>query len=361
MLFHNFLKKNSYLYFIFFFTTCLIFFYRDFLYDYRMALENTLGYWPYQNQIIFYETGDKNFDITAPANLRFLGLIVQYLIFKLFPCIELVSVNINPNLSPIGNVQYLHPEYVCATYSNALMNYLSLCAILTVTFFYCEKKLKLNLSENFLTILITYAFLQHLESFTLDRISVFYFLIILYFLDKKYLAITLIIFASLVNEKIVFILIILFFIRFFFNKEKNYRDFFISALISSILVILIFLFYTKFLGHGYWNSNLDDSLYNTAFTIKGLQRIFSMFLSKSGYSNTVLPLIFAISPYIFSIFFKIDKIYFSNLEILIPCSLLIFCMGGGMTNGGRYMHTLPLWAPILSIHLCNFIKFSKTY
>jgi hypothetical protein len=30
-----------------------------------------------------------------------------------------------------------------------------------------------------------------------------------------------------------------------------------------------------------------------------------------------------------------------------------------MTNGGRYvMYSLPLWAPILSIHLSNFIKFS---
>ncbi len=324
-----------------------------------MALENTLGYWPYQNQIIFYETGDKNFDITSPANLRFLGLVIQYLIFKLFPCIKLVSVNITPNLSPIGNVQHLHPDYICATYSNALMNYVSLCAILSVTFFYCQKKLKLNLSENFLTILITYIFLNHLESFTLDRISVLYFLVILYFIDKKYLTIMLIIFSSLVNEKIVFILVVFFFIKFVLDKKKNYRNFFISALISSVLVVFIFIFYTKFLGHGYWNGDLDYGLYNTAFTLKGLQRIYSAFFSPSGYSNTVLPLIFAIIPYIFSFFFKINKFYISNFEILIPFSLLIFCLGGGMTNGGRYvMYSLPLWAPILSIHLSNFIKFS---
>ena len=60
---------------------------------YRMQLENFLPYFNYQNQILFYLTGDKNLDIQAPMNLRFLGLITQYIIFKFIPCIELTNIN----------------------------------------------------------------------------------------------------------------------------------------------------------------------------------------------------------------------------------------------------------------------------
>jgi len=198
--------------FFFLFFLFLIIFYRDFLYEYRMALQNTLGYWPYQNQIIFYETGDFDFEVTAPANLRFLGLISQYILFKITPCLELVNVNITENLSPIGNkLQHLHPDYVCATYSSSLMNYLSLCGILALTYSYCDRKLLLNISQSLLAVLLSYAFLKHAEAFTLDRISIFYLLVTLYFLDKKYIAIFLVLFSFLVNEKVIFILSILFF------------------------------------------------------------------------------------------------------------------------------------------------------
>ena len=127
------------------FLSLFVLLYRDFLYDYRMQLENFMGYWPYQNQIIFYNTGDFKYDISAPANLRFFGLITQYIIFKTVPCLELSDRNIFPALSSMGNNSHLHPDYVCATYSNALMNYLSLCGILTLMFAYCFNKLKISL------------------------------------------------------------------------------------------------------------------------------------------------------------------------------------------------------------------------
>nr|MBC8308571.1 hypothetical protein [Pelagibacterales bacterium] len=270
---------------------------------------------------------------------------------------ELVNVNVNPDLSFLGgNSQYLHPDYVCATYSNSLMNYMCLCAILAITFSYCNKKINLNFAESFLCVLISCAFLKHAEAFTLDRISILYFLITLYFIDKKYISIILVIFSCLVNEKIVFILCILFFIRFFLNKKK-YLHLLLSSCLSGILLVLIFLFYSKFLGHGYFGHNLENGIYNTAFTMDGLYRIYSMFLSPSGYSNTVMPLVFATLPYILTFFNKIDNFYFSKIEILIPFSLLFFSLGGGMENGGRYIiYPMPLWTPIFSVHIFCFIK-----
>jgi hypothetical protein len=351
------IKKVSKNPFLFLFFLFLIIFYRDFLYEYRMALQNTLGYWPYQNQILFYETGNIDFDITAPANLRFLGLITQYLIFKTLPCIELFSVNVTQNLSPIGDkLQHLHPDYVCATHSLSLMNYLSLCAILALTFSYCNKKLLLNISESLLAVLLSYAFLKHAEAFTLDRISILYLLISLYFLDRKYISIFLIMFSCLVNEKIVFIFCVLFFVRMIEGKNNNFH-LLIYSVLSGFILVGIFLFYSKYLGYGYFQSDIDDGAYNTAFSINSLYRIYSMFLSPSGYSNTVLPLIFAISPYLLNYFKKVDNFYFSNKEILIPFALLFFTIGGGMQNGGRYIiYSMPIWTPILSVHICNFIN-----
>ena len=123
-------------------------------------------------------------------NLRFLGLIVQFLIFKLIPCIELTNINSD-----------LTQSYICATYSNALMNYLSMTSFLSLIFLYSYKKLNFNISMSLLTLLLSYIFFNHLEAFTLDRISVLYLLILLYFLDNKKISILLILLSCLVNEK----------------------------------------------------------------------------------------------------------------------------------------------------------------
>lgn len=331
--------------FLFFFFFIILF--RDFLYDYRAQLEVFWGYYPYQKQIIFYLTGDKYFDVEAPMNLRFLGLWTQYLIYKIVPCIELTKVNISP---PYQN-------YTCATFSNAFMNYLSLCGILAVSFCYSFKKLNLNLVESILTVFLTYIYINHLEAYTLDRISVLYFVITLYFLDKRLLCIILILLGSIVNEKIIFILAGLFFIRFFFNKKKEYFNFFVTALVSALLVVGIFLFYSIILDYGYYQS--EGGMYNTALS-RGLDRIFSIFLSKSGISNGALPLMFALTPYFLSFVIRTEKFYYSKIDIFIPLSLLIFSAGGGMEQTGRYvMYSMPLWLPIFSQQILFLISKAK--
>lgn len=343
----NFLKSyfGCFLFFLFF-----IILFRDFLYTYRIQIEKFLPYYQYHEQIMFYITGDYKYDVEAPMNLRFLGLWIQFLIYKFLPCIELSSVRI---VSP-------YPEYPCVIYSNAMMNYLSLCGILSLTFSYCYKKLNLNLSESILTVFLTYIYLNHVEAFTLDRISIFYFLIVLYFLDKRNFSIILILFASIVNEKIVYILGILFFIRLFLNQKKEYKSFFIATFFSGLCVIAIFYLYSVVLGHGYHMSDLNgEGIYDTAIS-QGAVRVFGIFMSKSGLSNGAVPLILSLIPYILAIFIKERKFYFSKVDILIPISLLVFTTGGGMEQTGRYvMYSLPLWLPIFSQQILFFLKKQK--
>ncbi|WP_440614698.1 hypothetical protein, partial [Candidatus Pelagibacter sp. HIMB1748] len=341
----NIIKSN---FGFFLFLLFFVILFRDFLYTYKIQLEKFLPYYAYQDQIMYYLTGDDKFDIEAPMNLRFLGLWIQYLIFKIIPCVELAA-----------KIKLLIPyeNYTCVTFSSALMNYLSLCGILSLTFSYCHKKLNLDISESILTVLLTYIYIDHVEAFTLDRISILYLLTILYFLDKKKIAITLILFSAIVNEKIIFVLGGLFFIRLFFNNKNYYKEFFITTLFSALLALTIFLFYSTVLQKGYFQSDLGgNGLYDTVFS-NGLDRILAIFLSKSGFSNGLLPLILAILPYLISIRINTSKFFFSKLDLLIPISLLAFTAGGGMEQTGRYvMYSMPLWLPIFSQQLLYFLK-----
>lgn len=338
--------KSNFGFFLFFLFFVILFI--DFLYTYKIQLEKFLPYYAYQDQIMYYLTGDDKYDIEAPMNLRFLGLWFQYLIFKIIPCVELSS-----------KIKLLIPyeNYTCVTFSSALMNYLSLCGILSLTFSYCHKKLNLDVSESILTVLLTYIYIDHVEAFTLDRISILYLLTILYFLDKQKVAVILILLSAIVNEKIIFVLGGLFFIRLFFNNKKNYKKLFLATLFSALLALTIFLFYSIVLQKGYFQSDLGGKgLYDTVFS-KGLDRILDIFLSKSGFSNGLLPLILAIVPYLISMRITTSKFYFSKLDLLIPISLLAFTAGGGMEQTGRYvMYSMPLWLPIFSQQLLYFLK-----
>ena len=339
-------KKSITLLFVSIFIFLTLILYRDFLYSYRMQLENFLPYYNYQNQILYYLTGDKSFDIEAPMNLRFLGLVVQYLIFKIIPCIELTNIKMVHNQS-----------YICATYSNALMNYLSMTSFLSLIFIYSFKKLKLNLTISAFSLLLSYIFFHYLEAFTLDRISVLYLLIVLYFLDNKKVCILLILLSALVNEKIVMILTIYFFIKLIFNSEKFYFAYFISSILSLFLVIGIFLFYSFYLNYGYFGQNNPSSIYNTFFS-EGFVRLKNIFINPKGISNALLPIIFAVSPYVYLIFKKDNNK--RSLEILVPLSLIFLGMGGGTTNIGRYvMYSMPLWIPLLSSILYQKLQVIK--
>lgn len=335
---------------LFLFSLFFIILYREFLHTYKIQLEQTIPYFLYQPQIEYYLSGDENFNIGAPASTRFVGLWIQYVIYNFFPCIEL-SREINFTIP--------YENYVCSTFANAFMNYLCLCGFLTLSFMFSYNKLNLDLASSFLTVILSFIFLKYVESFTLDRLAVLYYLFVLYFLDNKKITIILILFGSIVNEKIIYILAVLFFIRLFINNKKTYLTYFVTVIISSIFVVLIFVFYAFILEKGFIESDLGSSGIYQKFFSEGFQRIYVMFLFKQGYSNAVLPLFFTVLPYLLSLFIKvrISSNYFSRFDFLIPISLLFFTAGAGMEQTGRYvMLSMPLWLPILSQQVIFFFR-----
>lgn len=348
------MKKNNYSLLeigILFFSILFFLLFREFLHTYKIQLLKSIPYYPYQDQIAYYITGDKSFDIKSPMNLRFLGLVVQFIIFKFVPCLEF-SKSINIHLLP-------YPQYVCATYSNALMNYISLCGILTLSFLYSYKKLNLKLAESYLCVFFSYICIKYIEFATLDRISVFYLLIVLYFLDIKKISIVLIILASLVNEKIVYLLIIYFFIKYFFTKNLLYKHYFFFSIISGLIVVAIYFYFTKFLNFQPFPYDVSTNIYDKNF-FKPISLIFNMFFSVSGLTNGLLPLMICLLPYCFPKKKISNKILYTKFEMIVPLSLVFFATGGGTEQIGRYvMHSFPIWVPILSCYINSLLSDKK--
>ena len=52
-------------------------------------------------------------------------------------------------------------------------------------FSFTYKKLNFDLGTSFLNVILSYIFIKYVESFTLDRLIVLYYLLVLYFLDNK--------------------------------------------------------------------------------------------------------------------------------------------------------------------------------
>ena len=125
----------------------LFFSYRDFLWTYRSMLEDYFSYYHYQDQIVFYHLGDEKYKDYIPVNTRFLGLILQYIIFNFVPCLKL-------NHLTIVN-QY--PIYECATFSLAFLNYV--CKYLFIIFaFMYVKKATGNIAASLISIILCYIF-----------------------------------------------------------------------------------------------------------------------------------------------------------------------------------------------------------
>ncbi len=323
----------------------LIFSYRDFLVTYRMMLlDEDFLYYHYQNIIIYYNTGDKNFADNLPMNARFLGLILQYIIFKTVPCLTLTNVNINPSYDQ---------NFECATFSLALLNYILKYSIIVLVYFYTSRVLKRGPDEIILSIIFCFIFLNYIEAFTFDRLVIFYTLLILVFLNSRYISISLIILSFLVGEKVVMIIGPLLFIKIFLSKEKKY----FPQFIASILTVLFYFLMIYFLKNNF-NYNISH-YYDSA----GLHRLFLDFTNISHLSNSILPVIFCLLPYI--IFFLGKKKFglnFSGYEITLPLLMYFLGVGGGEHNLGRYaMHTFIVWLPLFVAQINYYFKFSKIF
>ena len=325
------LNKNILIGSIFFLILVVIFF-REYLYTYRMMLVNFVPHDLYQNQLLYFSTFNDSYKLTLPSAVRLLPILFYYTLYKFSPCLTLT--NINPELSK---------EFICATNAVALGNYLILMALLVVFLFYFTKVLKRPKVEAYLGIVLCYAIIKYLDHFTIDRFVVLYLLFILFFLKNTKITITLIVISFLVSEKIFFITGGLFFLRFIYNKEKKNFIYFITSIIACI-----FYYFLIEIGKSYFDF--------FKFDVK-VSEMLRMFYDKSAISGSLIPLLIALSPYIFWNK-EINQIYKNQrIEFLIPISLVMFGLLGGIENTARYVtHSFPIWLPILTTRINQLLK-----
>jgi hypothetical protein len=86
-----------------------------------------------------------------------------------------------------------------------------------------------------------------------------------------------------------------------------------------------------------------------------------MFYNKSAISGSLVPLLIALSPYLFWTK-NSEKIFFNQrVEFLLPISLLLFGVLGGVENSARYItHSFPVWLPILISRINEAVILNKT-
>jgi len=317
--------------------------YRDFLITYRMMLlDEYFLYYHYQNIIIYYETGDLKYSDNLPMNVRFLGLILQYIIFKVVPCINLTNISVNPNYDEL---------FVCATFSLALLNYLSKYLLIILFFYYVVKILKRPLIEGSICIFLSFILINYVEDFTFDRITILYTLLILMSLNNKYLSCILITLSFLVSEKVIMIIGPLLLIKYIFLKEKKYLINLKFAILSvGLYGLMIYLLINFF------NFSFSPLYENTGF-----DRLFLDLSNKSHISNSIIPITFCFIPYAIYLFDKNKRnLNFSVYEILLPIIMIFLGTGGGEHNIGRYaMYSFIIWLPLFASQINHYLKISK--
>ena len=323
-----FLKyKNIFLFFLLINFSIILFFYRDFLNSYRMMLDGGFQYYRYQDILYYYKYSDNNFKDYIPVNTRFLGIWFSYIIFEYFPCL----------IIGFDNIKNFSREYQCMTFSFALMNYLSKCLILSLTFFYFRFTLKKSTYEALLGFILSLIFLQYLEFATLDRISILYIFLFLVLINTK-ISYLLLIFSFLVNEKVIFVLGLYIFLRLIFNFSKHNLFQFIFIFGS-----LLLYFFMVYLLRDYFHYD-----FHPYYESSGFNRLKINLLHVSHISNSFIPILFIVFPFIFYYFAsknltnkkqRIEKL----LYILIPFGLFFLGYGGGENNIGRYvMYSYPI-------------------
>ncbi len=330
-------KFSKQMYMILIFVLLCLFTYRDFLWTYRSMIEDYFSYYHYQDQIVYYLSGDKDFKDYVPVNTRFLGLILQFLIFKIFPCLQLTDI------STIGT----YPLYHCTSFSLALLNFFCKNLFLILIFLYSIKISNSSLVA-FMSVILSSIFFLYLESFSFDRLAVLYILVCLYFNDKKILGLTLLFFSFFVNEKIIMVLGPYYLFQYLiFRDRKNFNNLITMSLSTCAYFLMIFVL-IKFFGYDF----------HPYYQGSGMHRIFLDLTNKSHISNSFLPFIFTITPYIILFYTKNSlNLKNSKFEILIPIIMWFLSYGGGENNVGRYvMHTLPIWLPLFSFQILNFFN-----
>ena len=324
----------------------LFFGYREFLELYKSMLTEFVGYYKYQKIIIYYETGNKEFMDYFPMNVRFLGLFLQYIVFKIVPCLTFPSIEIKNNV---------HELYECATFSLSLVNYISkyVGLLLTIVYVYMKRKSFIEISvASVLFILL----INLVESSTLDRIAICYIILILISLSNIKYSVPLLYFSFLVNEKVVLIFgTILFFQLFYYkNKVKIFEFVAISCSVLSY-ILMIFVLYNYFNFKFYDYPGFENEEYLNVFKL-----LVANPFNPSYFSGAYAPILISILPFFIFMLTKKKFNYDFSILYFIPIILLLLIGYISIQNMGRYiMYMFPLWLPILSSQIVYYMKLNR--
>lgn len=328
------------------FIIILFFGYREFLELYKSMLTEFVGYYKYQKIIIYYETGNKEFMDYFPMNVRFLGLFLQYMVFKIVPCLTFPTIEIKNNV---------HELYECATFSLSLVNYVLKYTglLLTIIYVYMKKK---SFIEILVASILFILLINLVESSTLDRVAICYIIIVLMSLNNIKYSVPLLYFSFLVNEKVVLIFgTILFFQLFYYKNRVKIFEFIAICCSLTSYIIMIFVLYNYFGFEFYDYPSFENDGYLNAFKL-----LIANPLNPSYITNAYVPILISVLP--FFVFMISNKKFNYDFSILyfVPIILLFLIGYISIQNSGRYiMYMFPLWLPILSSQIVYYFKLNQ--
>lgn len=342
------IKNKKYFFYSLFILVILLslFTYRDFLTTLKLMLFQSynsamLPFDEYYKIILYYDTKDDVYNIGFPWISRYIPNYINFLIYQVLPCLK---VNHIPEI-------FTEKEY-CAVWSISLVNFICTIFFQVAMFCYVLITLKRNYSEAAITLFTSFFLISLSDKFGIDRLSILYCVLFLIFYEKKFLFYLIILTSIILNEKCtIFIATFLMcenIIDFKLKKKINYMP--------TLLSILLFLSWSYI-----YTINVDNDYHHHPLKILFSGDVVTYnYFSLHGLTNTILPLIILVGPFIF--YFnnstvlsdvKLEKIYFIPILVFIIFGILI----GGAGNTGRYLIYLsPLYIPLINIFILERIK-----
>ena len=262
-------------------------------------------------------------------NLRIVPLWINWIVYKIVPCIQVNSIP-----------EMVSQQTYCSIWSISLVNYAS--GILSQIGFFLLLKYKFKRPEGecILILFLSYFFINFLDRYGVDRLSLL-FLVIFFLLEtKEKISYALIGLSIFVNEKCTLLICSYFFLKHLNLSQLNLA-FFNKKFLLSFALCLTYFWITFVNINEYFRENMRNIVDFNYLTFHSL-------------SNSILPLLLISFPFL--IYFTCNKVLklFQLKQIYILLLLMFFMLGifvGGTGNMGRYLAYLS----VLFLPISNFL------
>jgi hypothetical protein len=335
------MKKNikiNYVGFLIIFIILFFISYREFLITLKLMLFHLYNYPmlpldPYYKIILLFDGKEINLQDHQTINSslsegwpwwnqRIVPLWINWIVFKFVPCLKIKVIPEMINL-----------ETYCAIWSLSLVNYVSGLSIQLGFFALLKYKFKRPESECLLILFLSFFYINFLDRYGVDRISLLFLVIFFLLESKNKLKYFFIILSIFVNEKCTLLICTYYFVEYF-NINKLTSSIFKREFILSFILCLIYFLISLNAVNYLIKSNITDYTY----------------ISFHGITNSIIPLILIILPFLFYFFkknilrlFQLKQIYFLIFFVFLLLGIII----GGSGNMGRYLtYTTVIFLPL---------------